>query len=64
MNPIKSSQIKGPRTGADSFFANDNQQEPQLRKCSGFPGASVVRNPPSNTGDTGSIPGPGGSHTL
>ena len=29
-----------------------------------FPGGAVVENPPDNTGDTGSIPGPGRSHTL
>ena len=28
------------------------------------PGGSVVKNPPANTGDTGSIPGPGRSHML
>ena len=28
----------------------------------GFPGGSVVKNPPANAGDTGSIPGPGRSH--
>ena len=27
-----------------------------------FPGGAVVRNPPANAGDMGSIPGPGGSH--
>ena len=27
----------------------------------GFPGGSVVKNPPANTGDTGSIPGLGRS---
>ena len=30
----------------------------------GFPGGTVVRNPPANAGDTGSSPGPGGSHML
>ena len=29
-----------------------------------FPGGPVVKNPPSNTGDTSSIPGPGSSHTT
>ena len=33
----------------------------------GFPGGSVVKNPPANAGDTGSIPGlgrsPGGGHS-
>ena len=28
----------------------------------GFPGGVVVENPPTNAGDTGSSPGPGGSH--
>ena len=27
-----------------------------------FPGGAVVKNPPASAGDTGSIPGPGGSH--
>ena len=29
-----------------------------------FPDGTVVKNPPANAGDTGSIPGPGRSHTL
>ena len=29
----------------------------------GFPGGALVKNPPANEGDTGSSPGPGGSHT-
>ena len=28
----------------------------------GFPGGTVVENPPANAGDTGSSPGPGRSH--
>ena len=28
----------------------------------GFPGGAVVKNPPASAGDTGSSPGPGGSH--
>ena len=27
----------------------------------GFPGGSAVKNPPANAGDTGSVPGSGGS---
>ena len=27
-----------------------------------FPGGTVVKNPPANAGDTGSIPGPGRFH--
>ena len=30
--------------------------------CQGFPGGSVVKNPPANAGDTASIPGLGRSH--
>ena len=30
----------------------------------GFPGGAVVGNPPASAGDTGSSPGPGGSHML
>ena len=29
-----------------------------------LPGGAVVRSPPANAGDTGSIPGPGRSHML
>ena len=28
----------------------------------GFPGGTVVKNPPANAGDTGSTPGQGSSH--
>ena len=28
----------------------------------GFPGGSMVKNPPANAGDLGSIPDPGRSH--
>ena len=28
----------------------------------GFSGGAVVKSPPANAGDTGSSPGPGGSH--
>ena len=28
----------------------------------GLPGGAVVKNPPANAGDMGSIPGPGRSH--
>ena len=30
----------------------------------GFPGGSVVKNPPANAEDTGLTPGPGRSHML
>ena len=31
-------------------------------KGEGFPGGTVVKNPPASAGDTGSSPGPGRSH--
>ena len=34
------------------------------KKTWDFPGGAVVKNLPANAGDTGSIPGPGRSHTL
>ena len=33
-------------------------------KFGDFPGGAVVKNPPANAGDTGSIPGLGRSHML
>ena len=30
----------------------------------GFPGGSVVKNPPAKAGDAGLIPGPGRCHAL
>ena len=30
----------------------------------GFPGGTVVKNPPASAEDTGSSPGPGRSHVL
>ena len=40
-----------------------NKQRKQLKKKSwGFPGGSVVKNPPANAGDTCSIPGLGRLH--
>ena len=33
-------------------------------EAEGFPGGTVVKNPPANAGDAGSSPGPGRSHML
>ena len=35
-----------------------------IADIAGFPGGSVVKNPPANAGDVGSIPDPGNSHML
>ena len=32
------------------------------RRVGDFPGGTVVKNPPTNAGDTGSLPGPGRYH--
>ena len=41
----------------DSFtFKNITEED--------FPGGSLVKNPPANAGDTGSVPGPGRFHML
>ena len=37
-------------------------QRPLTIDFPGFPGGAVVENLPANAGDTGSSPGPGGSH--
>ena len=50
----------------------DQQREPTSSKwhlflktnLRGFPGGSVVKNPPANAGNTGSVPGAGKSHML
>ena len=42
-----------------SILEKSNRQKKISRD---FPGGAVVKNPPANAGDTGSIPGPGRSH--
>ena len=39
-----------------------NNKQPNLKMGRDFPGGTVVKNPPANAGDTGSIPGLGRSH--
>ena len=36
----------------------------KLKMHPGLPGGSVVKNPPTHVGNTGLLPGPGGSHLL
>ena len=54
------------RGEADSSDVRGRMQRRKDFKSSskglGFPGGAVVENPPANAGDTGSSPGPGGSH--
>ena len=42
----------------------ENQGQKIKKEIWGFPGASVVKNPPASAGNTGSIPEPGRSHVL
>ena len=43
-------------------FSWENKNNDNIILTSGFPGGSVVKNPPAKTGDTGSSPDPGRSH--
>ena len=43
---------------------NERTWKAENRKDGDFPGSPVIRNPPANTGDTGSIPGLGRFHML
>ena len=51
--------IKNTRGGTLPWWANGQDSTQR-----GFPGGSVVKNPPANAGDMGLISGPGRSHTL
>ena len=46
--------------GTDPGMEKGHERE-KLRESQGFPGASVVKNPPTDAGDEGSIPGSGRS---
>ena len=39
-----------------------NKKNLKIKKKMGFPGGTVVKNPPANAGDKGSSPGLGKSH--
>ena len=69
------SRVQGPGREAgwahrrkNSHCPGRSQPHPVLAEVSapevtlGFPGGAVVKNPPANAGNTGSNPGPGGSH--
>ena len=59
---------------AQANLLNDKSPEPPIererpseqptprKQGRGFPGGSVVKNPPADAGDIASSPGPGGSH--
>ena len=45
---------------------SEDQKEKRMKESEqmDFPSDAVVKNPPANAGDTGSISGPGRSHML
>ena len=47
-------------TGPESFGSTSTKE----KRNRGFPGGTVVKNPPANAGDMGSSPGPRRSHML
>ena len=51
MNQVK--QYVAKKKNVPMYLANNNNV------CVGFPGGSVVKNPPANVGDAGSIPDSG-----
>ena len=48
--------------GSKPALQEDSVSYKKSKNSGDFPGGPVVKNPPANAGDTGSIPGPGGSH--
>ena len=62
--PLPSSQDKQDRLDQHKKDTSSQKTVVQDPVVWDFPGGAVVKNPPSNAGDTGSSPGPGGSHML
>ena len=55
--------MKRKATEWEKIFAKGTSDEGLLLKINKeLLGGAVVKNPPANAGDTGSIPGPGRSH--
>ena len=48
----------------DLIHCSDTAIWGEEKKLEGFPGGTVVKNPPANAGDKGLSPGPGRSHML
>ena len=63
LNPNKNSQITLKHLNFYIIFHQNALQNVSYLKCKlrDFPGGAVVKNPPANSGDTGSSPGPGRS---
>ena len=60
-NPNHSGRSHGGKEWVDEFWASKSIRKMKVRNS---PGGPVVRSPPANAGDTGSIPGPGRWHVL
>ena len=56
--------LNGAKNRAHIRGVRPERSEAQKEIIGGFPGGAVVKNPPANAGDTGSISGPGRSHML
>ncbi|KAJ8790001.1 hypothetical protein J1605_004753 [Eschrichtius robustus] len=58
--------LRNKRSHRNEKPVHHNEEEPPLTATResprDFPGGVVVKNPPANAGDRGSIPGPGRSH--
>ena len=59
---LKSANLEGCPLDKAHFSTKHNSF--QKRVSRDFPGGAVVKNPPANAGDTGSISGLGRSHVL
>ena len=59
-NPLHTGWASGPVGVVKEFFPTIHANWDSRR--GDFPGGPVVKNPPANAGDMGSIPGPGWSH--
>ena len=62
--PGRKSRLNSTRSPGNGCFFADLRTKDRILKIHplGFPGGSVVKKPPVDAGDTGSIPGPGASH--
>ena len=60
-NSGKKTDLLGSTSIAPALPTSNRKTKKKKNLNQGFPGGAVVENPSANAGDTGSIPGPGGS---
>ena len=58
--PVTNSGMQ--RRAITYWMYRQHKLEAHCKVVLGFPGGSVVKNPPADAGDVGSVPGPGRSH--